>query len=111
MLTPPLILDDGAIEKILPYINIRTVLEQAFQALGKNQATQPPQTLSLFPDNAGDFITYLGVLSEKKIFGAKLSPYIPAPANAVGQMPLVPLVTAWTLLMSSYRFTFIPKVF
>jgi len=97
MLTPPLILDEAAIEKILPCIDIRAALEQMFQALGQGQATQPPQLLSLFPDNAGDFITYLGVLAEKQVFGAKLSPYIPAPAGATGQAPLV---TAWTLLMS-----------
>jgi L-arginine dehydrogenase len=53
---------------------------------------QPPQTLTLLPRDAGDFITYLGVLAEAKVFGAKLSPYLSRPGGG--------FVTAWTILMS-----------
>jgi L-arginine dehydrogenase len=68
------------------------VLEEAFRALHLKQAVQPPQTLALFPESRGDFITYLGVLAPFGVFGAKLSPYIVAEPK--------PLVTAWTVLMS-----------
>lgn len=88
----PLVLNEDAILRALPHLNIRGALERMFQSLADGNAAQPPQTLSLFPNNAGDFITYLGVLSEQKVFGAKLSPYIPGDAG--------PLVTAWTVLMS-----------
>ncbi|MBN9046347.1 MAG: ornithine cyclodeaminase family protein [Rhizobiales bacterium] len=88
----PIILDDAAIRKLLGKLDIRGLLERMFRSLGEGTATQPPQTLSLFPANAGDFITYLGVLAGEKVFGAKLSPYIPADGKA--------LVTAWTVLMS-----------
>jgi L-arginine dehydrogenase len=45
-----------------------------------------------FPGGTGDFITYLGVLEEARVFGAKLSPYINRPDGAI--------ITAWTSLMS-----------
>jgi L-arginine dehydrogenase len=88
----PAIFDQADIEKLLPRLNIRLALENMFRSLANGSATQPPQTLSLFPEDAGDFITYLGVLADEKVFGAKLSPYIPGGDGAV--------VTAWTLLMS-----------
>jgi L-arginine dehydrogenase len=91
MLTP-VTFDEAAIERVLPNIDVRGALEKMFQSLADGRAAQPPQTLSLFPNNAGDFITYLGVLADEKVFGAKLSPYIPGDGKA--------LVTAWTLLMS-----------
>lgn len=89
----PIVMDDVAILKILEKLDVRSILERMFKSLGEGTASQPPQTLSLFPNNAGDFITYLGVLAEEKVFGAKLSPYIANDGNA--------LVTAWTVLMSS----------
>jgi len=89
----PIVLDDTAIRDILDKIDIRSLLERMFRSLGEGTAAQPPQTLSLFPGEAGDFITYLGVLAEEKVFGAKLSPYIAGNGSA--------LVTAWTVLMSS----------
>jgi L-arginine dehydrogenase len=91
MLTP-VTFDEAAIERVLPNIDVRGALENMFRALADGKAMQPPQTLSLFPNGAGDFITYLGVLADEKVFGAKLSPYIPGDGAA--------LVTAWTLLMS-----------
>lgn len=88
----PLVLDEKAILRVLPQVDMMATLERMFQALADGNATQPPQTLSLFPKDAGDFITYLGVLADRKLFGAKLSPYIPGDGSA--------LVTAWTVLMS-----------
>ena len=60
------------------------------------RAVQPPQTLTLFPDQAGDFITYLGALADAHVFGAKLSPYVVTGGKPDGR----PIVTAWTALMS-----------
>lgn len=89
----PIVLDDAAIQNLLGKLDIRDILEKMFKALGEGKAAQPPQTLSLFPDDTGDFITYLGVLANEKVFGAKLSPYIVNGGN--------PVVTAWTVLMSA----------
>lgn len=77
---------------IMRSVDVRGVIRRAFVALAHRHASQPPQTLTLFPDGSGDFIAYLGVLAHEKVFGAKLSPYITQPAGG--------LVTAWTLLMS-----------
>lgn len=89
----PIVLDDAAIRKLLGKLDIKKLLEKMFKALGEGKATQPPQTLSLFPDQSGDFITYLGILANEKVFGTKLSPYIVNGGN--------PIVTAWTILMSA----------
>ncbi|MCP2158452.1 ornithine cyclodeaminase family protein [Agrobacterium sp. 10MFCol1.1] len=91
-MTQPIVLGETEINQLLPKVDIRAVLERMFRSLAEGNAVQPPQTLSLFPKDAGDFITYLGVFSDEKVFGAKLSPYIPGSGGA--------LVTAWTLLMS-----------
>ncbi|TGR65738.1 ornithine cyclodeaminase family protein [bacterium M00.F.Ca.ET.194.01.1.1] len=91
-MTQPIVLGETEIEQLLPQVDIRAVLERMFRSLADGNAVQPPQTLSLFPKDAGDFITYLGVFADEKVFGAKLSPYIPGTGSA--------LVTAWTLLMS-----------
>lgn len=88
----PLIVDQHAVREALPHLDVRSVLTQMFRALGSHMAVQPPQTLTLFPQGAGDFITYLGVMADAKVFGAKLSPYIVTRAS--------PIITAWTALMS-----------
>ena len=87
-----LVAGEQEIDALLGKIDIRGALERMFLGLAKGFATQPPQTLALFPADKGDFITYLGVLAEEKVFGAKLSPYLPLEGRA--------LVTAWTVLMS-----------
>jgi L-arginine dehydrogenase len=90
---PPIhVLDEKALQNILNEKAVMASLRSAFQSLANGQAFQPPQTLSIFPDNKGDFITYLGVLAEANVFGAKLSPYLVQEKNSK--------VTAWTLLMS-----------
>lgn len=91
-MTQPIVLGQTEIEALLPKVDIRSILERMFRSLADGNAVQPPQTLSLFPKDTGDFISYLGVLADEKVFGAKLSPYIPGDGKA--------LVTAWTLLMS-----------
>ncbi|EEB82410.1 ornithine cyclodeaminase family protein [Roseobacter sp. GAI101] len=88
----PHIITDDQIVNLLDTLDIRGCLERMFLSQAYGRAMQPPQTISLFPDDAGDFITYLGVLADDGVFGAKLSPYIPSGGDA--------LVTAWTVLMS-----------
>lgn len=87
---PSLSADD--IADYIKHINVLDTMEHTFAALAKEQVVQPPQSLTLFPDNRGDFITYLGALAHKNVFGAKLSPYIPTHG--------APIITAWTMLMS-----------
>lgn len=86
------VLEAGDVRRLMPQIDALEVMRGLFRAIGEGHAAQPPQTLSLFPGGGGDFITYLGVLSDQQVFGAKLSPYISRPAGA--------LITAWTTLMS-----------
>lgn len=93
MTTPPLVLDAAAVEQILPQIDVLAEMRALFTALGKDQAVQPPQTLTLLPGEKGDFITYLGAETASGVFGAKLSPYLVKPGK--------PVITAWTTLMSS----------
>lgn len=88
----PLVVNEQTIRDALPHLDIRGALTAMFHALADQHAVQPPQTLALFPRDAGDFITYLGALSSEKVFGAKLSPYLVTGGK--------PIVTAWTALMS-----------
>ncbi|SMG54323.1 ornithine cyclodeaminase family protein [Paraburkholderia susongensis] len=88
----PFIVQQDAVRDALPRLDVRRALAGMFRALHAEQAVQPPQSLTLFPGNAGDFITYLGAIADAKVFGAKLSPYIVTDAK--------PIITAWTALMS-----------
>lgn len=88
----PLIVDEETVRSALPALDVRGALTDMFRALGSEHAVQPPQTLTLFPAGTGDFIAYLGVIADAKVFGAKLSPYIVTGSR--------PIVTAWTALMS-----------
>jgi L-arginine dehydrogenase len=90
--TTPLIVHEKAVRNALPELDVRRALTEMFRALHGEQAVQPPQSLTLFPANAGDFITYLGAIADAKVFGAKMSPYIVTGAK--------PIITAWTALMS-----------
>ena len=87
-----LVIDEQQVLHALPDLDVQRALRRMFRALADGQAVQPPQLLSLFPDQSGDFISYLGILAQQRVFGIKLSPYLP---NATGAK-----VTAWTLLMS-----------
>ncbi|MCB6185105.1 ornithine cyclodeaminase family protein [Leeia sp. TBRC 13508] len=86
------ILDRNAVSEFLPKLKTRDVLWNMFSDLAEGLAVQPSQTLTLFPNNSGDFISYAGVMSSGQSFGVKLSPYIPTEGR--------PIVTAWTMLMS-----------
>ena len=86
------VLEADAVTRLAARLDPLDVMRRLFRALGESRAVQPPQTLAQFPNGAGDFITYLGVLADAQVFGAKLSPYIVRPDG--------PLITAWTTLMS-----------
>lgn len=88
----PLIVRHDEVRNALPHLDIRGALTRMFLALANDNAVQPPQTLTLFPHGAGDFIAYLGAIADAKVFGAKLSPYIVSESK--------PVITAWTALMS-----------
>ncbi|MGT0191895.1 ornithine cyclodeaminase family protein [Burkholderia pyrrocinia] len=88
----PLTVDEAAVRAALPSLDVLGTLRRMFASLASARAVQPPQTLTLFPDQAGDFITYLGALADEQVFGAKLSPYVVTGSK--------PIVTAWTALMS-----------
>ncbi|RXV73003.1 ornithine cyclodeaminase family protein [Burkholderia stabilis] len=90
--TLPLTADEAAVRAALPSLDVLGTLRRMFASLAAARAVQPPQTLTLFPENAGDFITYLGALADEQVFGAKLSPYVVTGGK--------PIVTAWTALMS-----------
>ena len=86
------VLSDAELESYLTNLPVLSIMEQTFSALSQGKVVQPAQTLTLFPENRGDFITYQGALSHFNVFGAKLSPYIPTNG--------APIITAWTMLMS-----------
>ncbi|WP_414475284.1 ornithine cyclodeaminase family protein [Microvirga sp. M2] len=67
-------------------------MRDLFEAHGQGLVTQPPQALTLLPDNRGDYITYSGVLPEDGVLGVKVSPYVVTPSGGK--------VTATTMLMS-----------
>ncbi|KAG8150562.1 ornithine cyclodeaminase family protein [Burkholderia catarinensis] len=94
--TLPLTVDEAAVRAALPSLDVLGTLRRMFASLAAARAVQPPQTLTLFPDQAGDFITYLGALADEQVFGAKLSPYLVTGGKPGGK----PIVTAWTALMS-----------
>ncbi|MGF1760468.1 ornithine cyclodeaminase family protein [Photobacterium sagamiensis] len=88
----PLILSDKEVRDLLPQLDVQQLMKSLFLALEENTAVQPPQTLTSFPDNKGDYITYLGAMADEGVFGAKLSPYLITDKQ--------PIITAWTNLMS-----------
>lgn len=89
--TPHVIHQDQARE-LLAQVDVPQILRKLFRDLAAGQAVQPAQQVVEFPQGAGDFINYLGVLAEDGVYGVKTSPYIVGEQGA--------LVTAWTLLMS-----------
>ena len=89
----PVILDATAVKALLPKVDTLAIMRSLFLELAEGTAVQPPQSLSLFPEGKGDFISYLGTLARKGVFGVKLSPYIVTADR--------PIITAWTTLMSA----------
>ncbi|MDH4869568.1 ornithine cyclodeaminase family protein [Pseudomonas sp. BN515] len=90
--TSPLVLAQAEARRLLQQVDVHQAMRQMFLDLAAGEAVQPAQQLVEFPNAAGDFINYLGVLAKDGVYGVKTSPYIKKPDGA--------LVTAWTLLMS-----------
>ncbi|MFJ5255766.1 ornithine cyclodeaminase family protein [Pseudomonas sp. NPDC088414] len=92
MSSTPCVIDQTQARELLARIDVPQILRKLFRDLAAGHAVQPAQQLVEFPQGAGDFINYLGVLAEDGVYGVKTSPYIVREQGA--------LVTAWTLLMS-----------
>ena len=92
MSSTPHVIHQAQARELLGQIDVPSILRKLFRDLATGQAVQPAQQLVEFPQAAGDFINYLGVLAEDGVYGVKTSPYIVREQG--------PLVTAWTLLMS-----------
>jgi len=85
-------LDAAQAQERLGNLDVLGSMRELFRALGAGLATQPPQSLTVFPEGRGDFITYSGVLAGEQVFGLKVSPYLKTEGR--------PIITAYTLLMS-----------
>ncbi|WP_433737006.1 ornithine cyclodeaminase family protein [Pseudomonas putida] len=92
MSSTPYVITQLQARELLAQVDVPQILRKLFRDLAAGQAVQPAQQLVEFPQGAGDFINYLGVLAEDGVYGVKTSPYIVREQG--------PLVTAWTLLMS-----------
>ncbi|WP_077047360.1 ornithine cyclodeaminase family protein [Pseudomonas sp. KK4] len=92
MSSSPYVINQSQAREWLAQVDVPQILRKLFRDLAAGQAVQPAQQLVEFPQGAGDFINYLGVLAEDGVYGVKTSPYIVREQG--------PLVTAWTLLMS-----------
>ncbi|WP_271410888.1 ornithine cyclodeaminase family protein [Pseudomonas sp. Q1-7] len=90
--TPPLVLQQTEARRLLQQVDVHQAMRRMFLDLAAGDALQPSQQLVEFPNAAGDFINYLGVLAKEGVYGVKTSPYIKTADGAI--------VTAWTLLMS-----------
>jgi L-arginine dehydrogenase len=91
----PHVLHNAEAAQLLTQVDVHQVMVAMFRELANGNAVQPAQQLVEFPDGAGDFINYLGVLAGAGVYGVKTSPYIVREQG--------PLVTAWTLLMSMHN--------
>jgi L-arginine dehydrogenase len=88
----PTWLDADAVAAKMQRFDAVAAMRALFKAHGQGRITQPPQVLTLLPDNRGDFITYSGILPDDGVFGVKVSPYVATPSGGK--------VTATTMLMS-----------
>ncbi|MFW9267621.1 ornithine cyclodeaminase family protein [Pseudomonas sp. NR3] len=92
MTSTPYVMTQAQARELLGHVDVLAVLRKLFRDLAAGQAVQPPQQRVVFPEGAGDFINFLGVLAQDQVYGVKTSPYIVREQG--------PLITAWTLLMS-----------
>lgn len=77
----------------LPEARVQELVRHAFAQLAAGRAVQPLQVVNDLPDG-GDVIAYQAVLADSGVYAVKVSPYLP---QADGK----PIVTAWTLLLST----------
>lgn len=79
----------------IPREQVKAVLRDAFAGLASGQSIQPPQSVVLLPEDAGDCIIYPAALWRSKLIGVKASPYLTGLAK-LGKYP----ATAFTMLIS-----------
>lgn len=72
---------------------VQAAVRDAFAQLAAGRAVQPLQTVTDLP-GGGDVIAYQAVLADAGVYAVKVSPYLP-------QTDGPPVITAWTLLMST----------
>ncbi len=89
MSTPIVLTDVGR----LPEQAIQDAVRHAFAQMTRGRAVQPPQVVTDIP-GGGDVIAYQAVLADEGVYAVKVSPYLPQSDSA-------PIVTAWTLLLST----------
>jgi L-arginine dehydrogenase len=68
-------------------------VREVFEGLATGLVSQPPQVVTELA-SGGDVISYPAVLDETDVYAIKLSPYLPQPEGP-------PIVTAWTLVLST----------
>lgn len=95
MTSSTLVLDLDALDRIGTdaVAEVQALVRGAFQQLAAGRAVQPRQTVAELPDG-GDVIAYQAVLADDGVYAVKVSPYLPRP-------DATPVVTAWTLLVST----------
>lgn len=72
---------------------VQVAVRDAFAQLATGRAVQPLQTVTDLP-GGGDVIAYQAVLADAGVYAVKVSPYLP-------QADGPPVITAWTLLVST----------
>ena len=91
MATPMVMLDVDV--AALQESAVQAAVRGAFAQLAAGRAVQPQQVVTELP-GGGDVIAYQGVLADDGVYAVKVSPYLPQPTGR-------PVVTAWTLLLST----------
>ena len=76
MSSTPYVITQHQARELLAQVDVPQILRKLFRDLAAGQAVQPAQQLVEFPQGAGDFINYLGVLAAEGVYGVKTSPYI-----------------------------------
>lgn len=69
----PFILQEPDVKALLPQLDVTAAMRSLFESLTTGIAVQPAQQRVEFPNGQGDFINYLGVMSEQKVYGIKTS--------------------------------------
>lgn len=64
MPSTPYVITQPQARELLAHVDVPQILRKLFRDLAAGQAVQPAQQLVEFPQGAGDFINYLGVLAE-----------------------------------------------
>jgi len=65
MSSTPYVITQPQARELLAKVDVPQILRKLFRDLAAGQAVQPAQQLVEFPQGAGDFINYLGVLAQE----------------------------------------------